>query len=1566
MPIEEFPDEGPTAIAEFPDVEEFDDDSPSTIEEFEDEPTSAAQGIADSFRRGMLSGQRAIEATQLSTDQGGPTVGQGFRAFNRSMADPRYSFGVTGAQTEAERQRMEAMLGPSAVLERMRGPIEERRTATAGEIARLSGEIGKIRQTKAMEEWDAANNSNWYQVFARHPLEITANIFAESLPQASAGIAAGMAGGVTAGPAGAAAGMASGSFAVEAANALLENAQKVGVNLEDPEQVRAFFEDPEKLAAAKEFAVKRGLPIAMFDGLTAGMAGKMLRPALGKGVGRVAAASAGEAGLQMAGGAAGEAAAQVAAGQPISGKDIAAEAIGELVTAPGEVVGNLREGARFRSEPQAARPQPRPTPAAESRPAEISLDSLRELQAALRSNQLRPEEPEPSSIARQPEPEPEAAAPIQEFQDEPEQAQPEVDSVDDIAEQVVRYRRKMGSGADSIPFIQEVFGLDSGKTKAVAAKVSELESIALPPKRQAQEPQEPAPTPPQSKPTAPTPEPAPKPTKPEPPQKDRVEQFLDSLKADVGPGSGNLQLFGLVPAAWNGLVETVRTAYRAGKSVSEAIDAGLAWLRQHHASAQLDELAIREHFTSRLLPYEDLKTRRGQITQRLTEIGGSKVAAPELRGERYKLAHESLSNQRELLKHPEYVADLIRQAEQAAQEMDAARESGDPDRARTAREKLEGITEGDLPRVNPDLYARVRKEMEDSGELRPDTTKAIGTGRTLAELVRWLNENKLDSPGIPLRERFSLGRRLADEWNSAKTAVIKAADRVSAAWKAFVDQFKNPASDTSVRALFKQWFYEKQVTGLETDRWVRAIEREIPRSERRAALSIWLQADGNRDMLQSQRDMVPDRYHRIWDTALNLTAKEQALGRRIMQDFEQKLEDAKSLGLIDKGREDYGVPQIWDRLPQGEGAYDPADNRKPRKPTARLDPRDPFFSLKRTVPSYFDGIMQGGVPKTLDIGKLVGIYNFEFHNVLADRGLIWQLRNAQMEDGSPAVKISGGATVLPRGEPGQRAFFVDSKKHDPSDVTKDGRPYRALDHWALRDWKIASTTESGNPVIVRGDFLIHPDIFNFIKNELGKSWLRDPEGGGKYFNPILTSAAFLKASKFASATFHTVTLAEHSMFHAISGRPTKERLALAWPSVRGVELDPDKNQDVAGLMRHGMETGFGSSRELFEEGLTSHGGIWAHVPGLGDLMSRMSTFLFKEYMPRLKVKTGLVALKSNRERYGSKLTDEQILELTASQMNAAFGAQNWRLLGTNKTLLDINRLMLTAPDFLLSRAKVVAQATKPYNAEQRYFLIAQAALLYVIARVLNQLLDGDPHWEPDQAFRVNYNGRSYAGRFIVQDIAHLLHEPVEFASGRLGPIPRSLIESITGRDMRTGAPKTVPLDVDNKALKSLQIFAKDLGEWLIPVGLEGFAPGSKAREQTAPGQVALALVGVGSRKRTEETIMRELARDFNAEHNVAPQPEFFGGDYSDLTRAIGNDDQSAARTALQELLKTKTRQQIATHYRSWPDSPYTGNRRREGAFLRSLTAEQRAAYLRSREKRRELARDAFRLLASVR
>lgn len=173
-----------------------------------------------------------------------------------------------------------------------------------------------------------------------HPY-MTANVSAESFGQFVPALAATAA---TRNPAVGAAVMGTGSFATEYAATLAETAEENAAKLSGlgrEEALAWVLSDPAILDAAREKAAKRGLAVGLFDGMTAGLAGRLLSGA--RSVPGAAARTAGEAGVQMAGGAAGEAAAQAVTGE-WTPREIVMEAFAEIPTAPVEGYRNFQEG----------------------------------------------------------------------------------------------------------------------------------------------------------------------------------------------------------------------------------------------------------------------------------------------------------------------------------------------------------------------------------------------------------------------------------------------------------------------------------------------------------------------------------------------------------------------------------------------------------------------------------------------------------------------------------------------------------------------------------------------------------------------------------------------------------------------------------------------------------------------------------------------------------------------------------------------------------------------------------------------------------------------------------------------------------------------------------------------------------------------------------------------------------------------------------------------------------------------------------------------------------------------
>ena len=239
------------------------------------------------------------------------------------------------------------------------------RTPTKEEMRRIA-EIQKENQGyKSSGAYEKFINSEGFDAvtsFAEDPFEILSQLVTESLvAQVRHGYSRGLAGatigagiGATALGAGAipgagfgfAAGMGLAGLNLEMASSILESLQDAGIDTTSETSLEEGFSNEELMSKARSFALKRGVPIGIFDALSAGVAGKFFgKPAmtlLGK-VGKGAA----EIGSQMGFAAAGETAAQVASGQKINTTAILAESLGEVGGGLPEIaVGTVVEAKR--------------------------------------------------------------------------------------------------------------------------------------------------------------------------------------------------------------------------------------------------------------------------------------------------------------------------------------------------------------------------------------------------------------------------------------------------------------------------------------------------------------------------------------------------------------------------------------------------------------------------------------------------------------------------------------------------------------------------------------------------------------------------------------------------------------------------------------------------------------------------------------------------------------------------------------------------------------------------------------------------------------------------------------------------------------------------------------------------------------------------------------------------------------------------------------------------------------------------------------------------------------------
>ena len=216
------------------------------------------------------------------------------------------------------------------------------------ESARASGDV-----QAGLERLNAANESGDFSETAKaivNPSNLKAllALVAESAIPSLANLPTTIAGGLAGGPGGAALANFATSYASEYANALGDTLESAGVSMSDPFAVSRALKDPNILEEAKLRGMNRGVPVAAFDALSAGIGGRFLSSylralkaagaqATRKGLGLAAAK---EAGVQVGSGMAGEAVAQAATDErkPL---DIFVEGLAELFPGVAEVATNV-------------------------------------------------------------------------------------------------------------------------------------------------------------------------------------------------------------------------------------------------------------------------------------------------------------------------------------------------------------------------------------------------------------------------------------------------------------------------------------------------------------------------------------------------------------------------------------------------------------------------------------------------------------------------------------------------------------------------------------------------------------------------------------------------------------------------------------------------------------------------------------------------------------------------------------------------------------------------------------------------------------------------------------------------------------------------------------------------------------------------------------------------------------------------------------------------------------------------------------------------------------------------
>lgn len=527
-----------------------------------------------------------------------------------------------------------------------------------------------------------------------------------------------------------------------------------------------------------------------------------------------------------------------------------------------------------------------------------------------------------------------------------------------------------------------------------------------------------------------------------------------------------------------------------------------------------------------------------------------------------------------------------------------------------------------------------------------------------------------------------------------------------------------------------------------------------------------------------------------------LTDEDRQMAKEIRDKFSDtygRASEANALGTGD-GVQDY-VTALWDK------PNNPAANRLVSDANGGAFAVNTSMARKRIFEHTDEGQLLGYKLKTTDPIELAGYNAATFDRIIADRKTLERLRDTGVKEdgGRPMLALEGRGTVLENeGEnpavlvrPNQMSsirvadkVIAGLKKTGTFDaMVKDGRlvkfgegdhyawstaDYQDIDHTAFRGWKVPTMDTDGNPVILDSRLRVHPRAAEYLKTQLeGPSDIAT--------NPILKKAAKAGAEAKGLLLFG-------SPFHLFQ---EGLRAIMTGISPFGVDkwdlrTDPTLGKGV----EHGLTLPEYKSRADFSEGLAGHSKLISKVPGLAQIQSGFSDFLFDRYIPSLKAR----AFKSLYARYGTahpEWTDSKIAEEAAADTNSRFGGINWKREGRSAATQDIFRLAALAPDWLESEMRFMGRVFGSGGDVARKDVARMALYMWGTARVLNYLVSGQAHNEaPLGVVFKGDDGREkvYSMRSIPSDLLHAVQDPTGFLKGRRSPLINFGIEAATGRD----------------------------------------------------------------------------------------------------------------------------------------------------------------------------------------
>jgi GNAT superfamily N-acetyltransferase len=736
--------------------------------------------------------------------------------------------------------------------------------------------------------------------------------------------------------------------------------------------------------------------------------------------------------------------------------------------------------------------------------------------------------------------------------------------------------------------------------------------------------------------------------------------------------------------------------------------------------------------------------------------------------------------------------------------------------------------------------------------------------------------------------------------------------------RSVVTEFGKLKRFTPLKQALAEWNTKRGLAQLEIDAVVRNIKKVAPTVAQREGITNWIQANGDRAILQ-------DRYNKTsklarkdgYKAALNLTPDQLHLADVVKRYYAEKLVEGKAQGLLEHAVENY-VTQIWDRpgMLSGKGG----------SPFRAMLTQNFKFSQEREFGSFFEGEQAGFNPQTKDVAELLAIYSNEMSKVIATRELIKDLTTRKASDDRPGAAPVGAASES-EGDGNTKTLIKPLTKGE------DSLDYETLNHPALSQWKWVANVE-GKQVMLQGQLGLHPEIFKFIKNALGRSEI------SRWYESDSASMTEAAAKAFVSSADHLLAAGKATSLGGVS----TFHLAHEVKRVAGNRVNPfdlPKLDFRDPVLKRAMESslqvvGDNEAMNQFQEGLGARSAVDL-IPGLGRVSRAVSEFTFHDFIPRAKFKLWTALVERNTQLYAKELQEGTVSQkdvdyLSAQQANARLGHLNYTDLGTNPTLRHVLRMTLLAPDFLrsnLQNYRQVAEGLVGKSGRQPLAAFAlTAGVVFVAARILNQLLDNDPHLE--EPFGVVHANRVYTMRNEVEDLWRATHNPRGYISGRISSFTRLLSELRSGTNWR------------GEKQDAFDTF-KDFLAAQMPMSMSGL-PGIRDLTETGRNsrlsatQAILSSQGVQVQGKSVINDAYRIAHQYYHDHGGKEDKGVYPTSrYQQLRYALEDGNVEKAKAQLEKLLKeTPEKEKLKRAFHSSVHHPFTGTKAMDEEMLASL------------------------------